>query len=407
MSQFNVVKNAASADQIYFDLIVTNFQSTTQPPPPFYYNEQRTMPFIHNPEEYYLSIQRFTLETGSIPVFIPSIQPNQGNRDRTIYSITLEYLDTTSGLTATSGQVFIDWIPQDKSAAIPAPPNQTQTGIQVLDTGYYNCYSYGYLCVLISGFFQAAYDALEADALSKGITLPSEYAPQITWDTTSNQAQIYADVLGYDQNPNNANEQIKIYWNAPLYYLFSSFPSFSLGFNQPLGKNFQLLPFFLSSAGTLPILDVNTIVPPAVAEVLWYGIPLFQECSTIANMTPVSSIVFTSNTLPIHPSQVSTPLVFNDNSQIALGGNNADIANVITDLVTDTGNYRPNLVYTPSAEYRLVTLNGNRPLFNLDLQIFYRVKTGQLIPFRLASGQSVTMKIAFLKKSSRKASVGA
>jgi hypothetical protein len=400
MSQFNVVKNAVSADQIYFDVTVTNFQSTTTIPPVFYYNEQRTMPFIQNPEDYYLSIQRFTVETGSIPVFIPSIQPNQGNRDRTIYSITLEYTDPLLG-TATSGQVFIDWVPEDRGAAIPPPPNQTQNGIQVLDTGYYNAYSYQYWCILISGFFQRAYDALVISATGLGITLPSDFAPQLVWDTTSNTATLYADVLGYDQNPNNLNTQIKIFWNAPLFYLFSSFPAFQFGFNQPLGKNFQLLPFFLGSAGTTPILDVNTVVPPAAPVVLFYAIALYQEVSTVANMTPVSSIVFTSNTLPIHPSQVSTPLVFNNSQQIALGGNNADIANIITDLVTDSGNYRPNLVYTPSAEYRLITLNGNRPLFNLDLQIFYRVKTGQLIPFRLASGQSVTIKIAFLKKSSR------
>lgn len=406
MSQLNVVRNAASPDQIYFDVTVTNFQSTSQAPQPFYYNESRTMPFVHNPEEYYLSIQRFTVETGTIPVFIPTIQPNQGNRDLTIYSITLEYTDPVLG-TINSGQVFIEWTPEDKGAALPPPPNQTQNGIQVLDSGYYNTYSYQYWCVLISGFFKQAYDNLDTAATGAGITLPSPFAPQLNWDTTSNTATLYADVIGYDQNPTNLNPQIKIFWNAPLYYLFSSFPAFQLGYNQPLGKNFQLLPFYLGAAGTTTILDVNTIVPPVAASVLYYAIPLYQEVSTVANMTPVSSIVFTSNTLPIHPSQVSTPLVFNNNQQIALGGNNADIANIITDLVTDSGNYRPNLVYTPSAEFRLITLNGNRPLFNLDLQIFYRVKTGQLVPFRLASGQSVTIKIAFLKKSSRKASVGA
>jgi hypothetical protein len=51
-------------------------------------------------------------------------------------------------------------------------------------------------------------------------------------------------------------------------------------------------------------------------------------------------------------------------------GNNSDIANIITDLVSETGAYRPALVYTPAAQYRLITLNGNRPLFNLDLTIF-------------------------------------
>jgi len=88
----------------------------------------------------------------------------------------------------------------------------------------------------------------------------------------------------------------------------------------------------------------------------------------------------------------------NDTQQIGFQGNNANIANIITDLVSETGAYRPSLVYTPNAQYRLVTLNGNRPLTNLDVQIFYRLRNSELVPFRLASGGSVTLKIAFLKK---------
>ena len=118
MSQLNVVKNAVSADQIYFDVTVSNFASTTTVPPILYYNEQRVMPFINNPEDYYLTIERFTMETSTLPVFIPSIQPSPGNSDvnKTIYSVTLE---VTNGLGTFTNQQFIEWIPQDKSIAVP------------------------------------------------------------------------------------------------------------------------------------------------------------------------------------------------------------------------------------------------------------------------------------------------
>ena len=55
MSQFNVIKNDSNPDQVYFDVTVTNFQSTTTQPPVFYYNEQRTMPFVSVPEDYFIS----------------------------------------------------------------------------------------------------------------------------------------------------------------------------------------------------------------------------------------------------------------------------------------------------------------------------------------------------------------
>jgi hypothetical protein len=79
--------------------------------------------------------------------------------------------------------------------------------------------------------------------------------------------------------------------------------------------------------------------------------------------------------------------------------NNAT-ANIITDLVSDTGEYKPNLVYLPTAQYRYITLFGNTPLVNLDIQIFYKLRDGTLVPFRLTSGGTVTVKLAFIKKGS-------
>lgn len=391
MSQLNVVKNQSSADQIYFDVTITNFQSTTTIPPLFYYNEQRTMPFVACPEDYYLSILRFTLETGTLPIFIPTIQPKQGDRDLTIYSVTLEY--EYSGTTYFA-QEFIRWTPQDKSAELPPPPNATATGIQVNTTGYYNCYSYQWWLALIAQAFEVAFTSLDAQVTGAGGALPTQYPPYINWDTSSGSATLFADVAGYDQNPTIAINQIGIYMNAPLFNLFNSFPSIYLGFIQVLnGKNFQLVVVNIGSTNL-------QVVTPANGDPQWTAICVYQEYSTIAQWTPITAMVFTSNTLPIQPNQVSTPLVYNNGSQLQFGGNNSDIANIITDLVSNDGQYRPNLVYLPQAQYRYITLYGNRPLFNLDLQIFYRLKTGELVPFRIGSGESVTIKIAFIKKGS-------
>jgi hypothetical protein len=391
MSQLNVVKNQSSADQIYYDVTITNFQSTTTIPPVFYYNDQRTMPFVACPEDYYLSILRFTLETGTLPIFIPTIQPNQGNRNLTIYSVTLEYEYLGTPYYA---QEFIQWVPQDKSAEIPPPPNATATGIQVNTTGYYNCYSYQWWLSLVAEAFIVAFANLDAQVTGAGGVLPTTYPPYINWDTTSASATLYADVAGYDQNPNILIEQIGIYMNAPLFNLFNSFPSIYLGYVSVLaGKNFQIVVVNIGSTNL-------QVVTPANGDPPWTAICVYQEYSTIAQWTPITAMVFTSNTLPIQPNQVSTPLVYNNGSQLQFGGNNSDIANIITDLVSTDGQYRPNLVYLPQAQYRYITLYGNRPLFNLDLQIFYRLKTGELVPFRIGSGESVTIKIAFIKKGS-------
>ncbi len=60
--------------------------------------------------------------------------------------------------------------------------------------------------------------------------------------------------------------------------------------------------------------------------------------------------------------------------------------------------YRPFVYYVPPGENRRLTLYGNTPLTNIDIQVYYRLKTGVLVPFRLGSGGAVTLKLAFLKK---------
>lgn len=403
MSQFDPVKNASSPDQVYFDITVSNFQSTTTEPPVFYFNEQRSMPFISNPEEYYLSILRFTMETGSLPLFIPSIEPLQADRNKTIYSVTMEYT-AANGVTYTSGQTFVDWIPQDRGAQVPLAPLACANGIQNNSTGYYNCYSYSYWIYLINVKMAAAFAALTTAVTSPPAsqTMPTIYSPFLNWDTSSDQAVLYADANGFNYVVNGAvTDKIKIYFNAPMFGLFNSFPASYLGYaGIAAGKNYQLI---IPSVGAVNLLVITPVQPPPPAPQTTYrAIALYQEYSTVANWSPITALVFTSNTIPIQSNQVSTPLIFDDSQRIAFGGNNSSIANIITDMVSDNGQYRPNIVYTPTAEYRLITLYGNRPLFNVDLSIFYRTKTGTLIPYRINSGEAVTLKMGFLKKASYK-----
>lgn len=435
MSQLNLVKRDNAPDQVYFDVTISNFQNQNTQPPVFYYNEARTLPYINCPEDYYLSIVRFSVDTGTLPVWIPSIALNQNDPNRTIYHITLTY--EVGGTTYSSGAIPIIYIPQDKSVfPVPPPPSQTSNGLQMNDTGYYNVYSYQYISYLITETFKVALTALTNAVLAGSATMPTykiyagtnpstglastytlpsdKLCPIFQWDTSSDTASIFA-IPQYDLNPLinsttglSGNNPIKIFFNAPLFYLFGSFPSRIFGYSTLNGdENFQIA--VVNEGG----LNITTIIPPSYDSISpsslapYYprplGIPYIatvQETSTIGSLSPVTAIVFTSNTMPITPNQVSTPTVLSDNQDVGFQGNNANIANIITDLVSSSGAYRPSLVYEPSAQYRLVSLNGNRPLVNLDIQIFYRLRNSELVPFRLASGGTVTIKIAFLKKDS-------
>jgi hypothetical protein len=226
--------------------------------------------------------------------------------------------------------------------------------------------------------------------------LDTPHAPLINWDSTSNAGVLYAETSIYElnvPNPNPSNYQpINIYMNAPLFTLFSGFPSIYLGYENVLdGKNFQLT--IVDFGG----INFQSIVNPLDPTDIYNAIVLYQEYPTTEAWSAITAIVFCSNTLPINPSNVSSPQVFNENQIVGVQGNNSSVSNIITDITSDSGLFKPSLTYVPT-QYRYTTLYGNQPLNSFDLSIFYRLRTGQLIPFTLNSGGSVTMKLAFIKK---------
>jgi hypothetical protein len=374
-------------EKVYYDVTITNLQNVTAPPPVLYFNETRNNPFVIDPESYYLSIIRFTLDTPTLPVIQPEIQPNQANRDLTVYSVTLTWDNPVAPFQHFEQQTFVVYEPQDLAVAVPAAPIQQPNKLQNNGTGYYDIYNYQYFIYLVNKAFTSCYNDLSTAVTAAGLALPSTYAPVMSWNIQEMTAVLNADVAGYDDSSAN---YIKIYFNPSLYQLFSSFPitieSFGIGIN---GKNVRI--------NTNNFGGTNTILFPPVAPV-YTALQVFQEYSTVALWTPVTSVVFTSNTLPVVPNNISAPLLFLNGAVYSTGGNNSNISQVITDFVSDTGIYKPNIVYTPTAQYRLINLVGNQPLYNLDISVYYKDRVGNLVPFRLSSGSTATIKLLFSRK---------
>jgi hypothetical protein len=400
MSRFNQIRNQVEPDQIYFDINVTNFQSASVKPQTFSYNESRTIAFINNPEEYYLTVERFSADTGSLPEFIPSIQPNQADRDLTIYSVSLSYDPADASPAQFNRQVYVRWRPQDSSAEIPLAPSFNSTKLQNNTTGYYNAYSYSYWVRLISEAFEECYSLLIADVNAEypdTFDIDVVRAPVLAWDSSSLRAVLYANTNFYDLADTTIHP-INIYFNQALYGLFSTFSARILGFGQDFGEDVRLTMIDQGGTNVQPLIPQQaTPIPPAPYET-YLAISIYQETSTVSSLTPITAFVITSNTLPIELHQVSTPIVLSDNINLIQKTNNSATSPIIADFVSDKGTYTPNILYTPTAQYKLITLYGNAPLHNIDLQLYYRLRDGSLTPFILQSGGSVTCKLVFLKK---------
>lgn len=376
MSQLNQIKRAVNPDYMYYDIQITNHLLTTQDPNPLIFSETRNAPIVPNSGDYSMSIIRFQLDTPSLPCFIPSIQDNQGDPNLTTYSITLEY--ENSGVKTSTAPFYINWVPNLKYVSVPAPPNQNSNGLQS-ESIYYYCYSYDYLMTLINTCFTNAMNSL------KGIVggISTVDPPYMVWN--NGLATLYGEHPHFDLSQST---HINIYFNRSLYSLFSSFPVERYDITTTNNRIYKLLmnPFNGWRYSKNSLISGNKQL-----------IQLTQEFSTENILTPVSSIVFTTSSIPIVPNQMSGPLVYSNNSIVNTSSNNNAFALIITDMAVD-GNYQGSVLYTPSGEYRRIDLSGNSPLTNIDIQVFWKNRQGQLIPFYLWSGCSCSIKLLFEKK---------
>jgi hypothetical protein len=385
MSQLSQVQRDNNPDKVYYDIQIANVLSTTTQPPIVSFREQRQNAFVNNSGDYYLSIIRFQVDTNTLPLFIPEITPNQANSNLTVYSVTLSYLGVDF-------QVSVIWSPQNAFAEEPSAPNQTYNKLQDNSTGYYYCFNYTYIIQLI----QASLDQAHSLLVTAFPAVVASHAPVIIWNTDNNCAGVYAESAFYDNFPvGTVVNPITIYFNAPLANLLASFVGINYGTQGVTnGKNFGLAIANFNGSQTIYLPTSAPVASQYVATTV------FQEYSTVASWTPISSIVFTSATLPIVPNQLSAPLIFANGGIIYAGdGNNANFAQVISDFVADNGVYKPSLLYTPT-QLRLIDLFGNQPISQIDISVFWKSKLGEFFPLQLNSGGSCSIKVLFTKKGS-------
>ena len=158
---------------VYYDAsIINNDQSGTKPPPRLNFQDIRSTPVLSSPELYELSVVRFNLQTAnSLPIWIPSIELIENplfNPNLTTYSFTLSYLD---GLTYSSGQVFVEYIPTNRSEPIPIIGSLRDTIIP-----YYYVYSFNTIVTMLNNCLNTAFQRLSADVEYSSKTLPTECA---------------------------------------------------------------------------------------------------------------------------------------------------------------------------------------------------------------------------------------
>lgn len=325
---------------------------------------------------------------------------------------------------------------QYNTIAFTAQNTNIAINTQDISTGYYNCYTVKWWLNCVN---KTLYDIwvtdlgltaelgvpqMVVDANSNLVTLMTPQNPK--WQTTPpviNMAIIdnLATTAGWSGIGSSGSTiyppvEYSMFFNEPLFNLFSAFPFIYYG------------PNYFSSANVNPAIDLN-LIPEGYAILSNYVQPINYESknyitvgqaggttsqyyylteseySPVPMWNPISALVFTTSLLPVQFALTNPPQVYGslpaDRSFTQNGGNNAQISNQISDIEVPmvTGSeYKPQVIYYPSGEYRCIDLLGNSPIFQASFSIFYKTKFGALIPFALGSQCGANIKILFRRK---------
>lgn len=372
-----------SPDIVYYNITMLASESPdAETEIPLVFNEIRDTAIVPNSKDYYLSIIRFYADTfEGLPVQYFRVEGNQGDRDKGIYTITLEY-DNGAGTVISTPAISVVWKPQKRNAAIPPAPNQTSNGAQVFDD-YYYIMNYQYMVLLVNETFVYAMQSLKG--LVGAIIAPIE-PPFMAFNTEDQTVTLYARESHYDTS---VFPQIRIYFNRPMYSLYNSLPAFKFDIKNPDKKYYQLIMNRYSGRNvvTLPDFGIDQLIFSK------------QEYSTLQNQSPVSSILFTSSTIPVQSEQMSAPVVYFNGKPRLLNNTYNNFANIITDIQSDELGYKPGILYVPSGAYRLIDLQNDQPLKQIDIALWWRDLLGVIRPMHLAPNSSCSLKLMFRKKS--------
>jgi hypothetical protein len=310
---------------------------------------------LPNPSEYEMSVIRFDFYGLRIPIinlqnyFVGGIAPT------TILEISMIYNNIT----------------------FTRPLIWTSFSSSINDYLYYD---YNHIAVI----FNNALNLLTSDV---NAAFPGTIAisPRIEYDPLTTRYVIYADKSVFG---NSLPNPVQLWLNTPLYELFHSLPySFS---TESSSTAYSIERIFFGQ-----VLNVNSTIDNSkiISGIDHWG--MVQETQALISMNSAKSIVLTSD-LPIVEEYISNVGVENT------GGNTATVQYpIVSDFLLDSPNGYEifnKVVYLPTAEYRMLSLSGSRPIQSIKLKMFWTDSNGNLNPLILPPKRTLSVKIMFRKK---------
>lgn len=378
-----------------------------------FYIDTRSEDILKKANDYKMSVVRARIPSNTLPLFIFPNIGSEGSRspNNEYYSISLQNLAT--------GQLhtrYVEFVTQDPYFPPTVEP-------------YYNIYSFRWFLWLVNTTLERCFNDLIASDPSLQVYSPPYFKYDEELDTISLVVE-----YGYIYN-------IYLYVNEPLHKFFDGFECEFLDVNNTHMDNRiilfdnrnnhhsecsiykkailsmssdiitgefdrRMVGSIIESDGIQKNTSIIEYISPTSVRI--NSIPtqngnfnlkltksnfviIKQEYQSTFNWITLRSIVFVSNLLPIN-----TELLPN------LVGTTEDYKlNILTDIEVyyDKGSdLRKDIIYTPTAEYRYITLKSVSDIRTIDIRVYWRDNNNVMRPLKIYPLTSpVTMKILFEK----------
>jgi len=387
MSQFE------TPEHVYVDLTVSNNDvGLNQNPTPLQFYTRRDADYLFKPNDYYASVVRWSIDC-RLPIIVPQIPLGTAGTVQYQFDGTNYYWDTVYYVsfktpTGATVQEVVRFYPEISDVGQLPPITYVANLKQLYDLPYFWIGSVSWWTYLVNRAIATCYTTF----LTNNPTV-SPFTPVLEYNYDGTLTLTAPTTFLNGQSGGTVVVGASQMWfNSPLYTL--------LQFPAQYSETATFPPF--SSASRLNYLLLFNVPTQVVSAGIIYA---KTETPTLQFWSPLSSVVFTSQAIPIEPTNTIPTIILGSNTSTDKSGinNNLSVANVISDFEVNlvkgfegrTINY-----YTPPGEYRMIDIIGNRPLSELNVIVYWRDKlVGTLHPVVLHSGGAASLKILFRKKN--------
>jgi len=412
--------DARNPDLVYYNADVVDGKEIDEgigSNPLAYYNETRDTPLIKDCSKYYFSIVRFQMNGSgiTIPLFIPVIEPEQSDPNKTIYQIGMSlYVEYDIAGTIQTNTFYASAPITFRSQSTTAPIPQSPVGKpQDFSTDYYYVQDYDHFVDLVNETYQTIWDDLNTQfkawyALQPGAGVAPDLAtavPKMEYNPDSGRFELYTDQVGWGGRDRTSagtptDENWGMYFNSNMFGLFDSFPHEYEGGdlaskNESGQTGFAYEIIIRSKLGRNLYEDPGTSIKYWVTDQNWV--------STGSLWSPVASIVFVSTLLPVQNEATGQPISYGVGNTVSSFSSQSAFQPIVTDIslpLDRADQYKGMVTYIPSAEYRLATMtNSPAEIRNVDIQVFWKNRLdGNLVPLRLYNKASISVKVLFRRR---------